>query len=71
MKELTLISSTLKSYLKYDSSGYITIPVCPSGEKITQINRRLSLISYRLSPIDQTIPPVTRYNRTDLPVAYR
>ena len=70
-RELTLISSTIKSHLKHDSSGYMTIPVYPSGEEMTQINSRLSLISYRLFPIDQTVPPRARYNRTDLPVAYR
>jgi hypothetical protein len=71
VRELTLISSTIKSHLKYDSSEYMTILVYPSGEKMIQINCRLSLISYRLSQIVQTIPPRARYKHIDLPVAHR
>jgi hypothetical protein len=63
--ELTLISLTNKSHPKHEPSGYITIPVCISGEKMAQINHWLHLISHKSFPIDQPILSRTRYNHAN------
>jgi hypothetical protein len=70
MRQLTLISSTIKPNPKHEPSGYMTIPVHLSSEKTPQINRRLRLISHRLFPIDQPIPPRARFNHANLSAAH-
>ena len=71
VRELTLISSTIKSHPKHEPSGYITIPVCLSGERRPQISHRLHLINHGSSPIDQLILSRTRYNHAHLCSAHR
>jgi len=71
VRELTLISSTIKSHPKHDSSGDMTIPVCLSGEKKLQINRQLLLVSYQSYSIDQQILSQARYNHTNPSAAHR
>jgi hypothetical protein len=65
VRELTLISSIIKSHPKHEPSGYITIPVCLYGEKMAQINHWLHLISHKSFPIDQPILSRTRYNHAN------
>jgi len=65
VRELTLISSTIKSHPKHEPSGYVAIPVYLSSEKMIQINRRLYLISHKSFPIDQSILSRTRYNHAN------
>ena len=65
MRQLTLISSTIKSNPKHEPSVYMTIPVHLSSEKMPHIGHRSHLISHRSFPIDQPIPPRARSNRTN------
>jgi len=71
MRELTLISSAIKSNPKHEPSVYMTIPVHLSSEKMAQICHRSDLISHRSFPIDQPIPPIARTNRTNPSAVYR
>jgi hypothetical protein len=65
MIELTLISLTIKTHPKHDPSADMTMPVCPSGEKMIQFNRRLTLISRRSFRIDQLIVPYAIFEPTN------
>jgi hypothetical protein len=71
MRELTLISSTIKSNPKHDPSVDMTIPVHLSTEKTPQICHRSDLISHRSLPEDQLILHQARYNHANLSVAHR
>jgi len=65
VRQLTLISSTIKSHPKHDPSGDMTIPVCLYVEKMPQINRWLRLINHGSFPIDQPIIPRARSKPTN------
>jgi len=55
VRELTLISSTIKFNPKHDLLVDMTMLVCQYVEKMIRINRLLCLVSRRSFPIDQPI----------------
>jgi len=63
--ELILISLMSKFNAKHDPSGYVAIPACQYVEKLTQIDRRLYLISHSSFAIDQPITPCAIFEPTD------
>jgi hypothetical protein len=71
VRELTLISLTIKSHPKHDSSRYMIIPFFLSGEKKPRLNRRLRLVSHRSFPIDQPFTPCARSKPTNSSTVHR
>jgi hypothetical protein len=71
MRELTLISSTIKSNPKHEPSVYMTTPDHLSSERRPQIGHRLRLISLRSHQTDQPIPYRVRSNLTNPSAAHR
>ncbi len=71
MRELTLISSTIKFNPKHEPLGYVAIPVHLSSEKKPQIGHRLRLTSLRSHQTDQPIPYRARSNRTNPSATHR
>jgi hypothetical protein len=70
MRQLTLISSTIKFNPRHEPSVDMTIPVYLFIGRRPQIGHLSELISHRSFPIDQPISPRARYNHANLPSAH-
>jgi hypothetical protein len=70
MRQPGFISPTIKSYPKYDTSVYMTIPVHLSGGRIPQICYLLGLLGQQSHQTDQPIPDRALSNLVKQSVVY-